>query len=78
MAGGINMTPSDIAALLAREGSGQNANDFDESAQPEGSRQRRTEMLVLVLDVVQRAWFSGSADVDLMAEMLGDGARDGE
>lgn len=71
------MRPSEIAALLIREGSGRNPEEYDEDAEPPGAREHRTQILVNVLSSCQEAWASGSEELDLMAEKLGDGSRDG-
>lgn len=72
------MSPEDIAALLHAEGSGLSPDDYDEATQPAGSRERRAELLGPVLSACQQAWFSGSEQIDAIAEKLGDGSRDGK
>lgn len=71
------MNVEDIAALLQREGSALSPDEYDETPQPGGARQRRTELLKNVLDACQEAWNSKSAQIDLIAEKLADGSRDG-
>ncbi|KAK0388111.1 hypothetical protein NLU13_4355 [Sarocladium strictum] len=70
------LSPADITSLLQREGSGLSIEDYDEDSQPPGARQRRAELLADTLATCQSLWHSGSADLDLVAESLGNGSRD--
>ncbi|KAF7549419.1 hypothetical protein G7046_g8354 [Stylonectria norvegica] len=72
----MSLSSEDIAALLQREGSGLSPDAYDEASQPPGSRQRRTEMLGEVLLTCQKAVDSGSEQLDLITQKLGDGSRD--
>lgn len=71
------LSPADITSLLQREGSGLSIEDYDEDSQPPGARQRRAELLADTLATCQSLWHSGSGDLDLVAESLGNGSRDG-
>ncbi|PNY26395.1 Uncharacterized protein TCAP_03676 [Tolypocladium capitatum] len=71
------MTPQDIEALLQRHGSGQ-SQEYDEASEPAGAREQRMTLLSPVLGACQDAWSSRSDEIDVMAQKLGDGSRDGE
>lgn len=72
------MTVEDIASLLSREGSGLAPDEYDESVETDEARTRRTELLAPVLATCQQLWDSGSEELDLVAQKLGDGSRDGK
>lgn len=72
------MSPEDVAALLQREGSGLSPDAYDETPQPDGARQQRTEALAAVLDSCREATQQNSEQLEAMAKNLGDGGRDGE
>lgn len=66
-----------LAELLGREGSnGIDPEDYSEETQPAGARERRTQLLQDVLATCQYLWQSGSGELDLTAESLGNGSRD--
>ncbi|KAH8179123.1 Armadillo [Sarocladium implicatum] len=73
---GTTLSPADVAALLQREGSGLSIDDYDEASQSLGARQRRAELLGDTLATCQTLWSSGSGELDLVAENLGNGSRD--
>lgn len=64
--------------MLRREGSQVSPDKYDESTETAGATQRRTELLVPVLAACREVWASGSEEIELMVEKLGDGSRDGE
>jgi hypothetical protein len=71
------MGPDDIAMLLQQHGSSDLHDEYDEALEPPGARQQRTAVLGGVLATCQSAWFTESEVMDLIAEKLGDGSRDG-
>lgn len=72
------MSPREIEEMLQREGSQVSPDKYDESTETAGASQRRTELLVPVLAACREVWTSGSEEIELMVEKLGDGSRDGE
>ncbi|KAH7019505.1 armadillo-type protein [Ilyonectria destructans] len=70
------MSPEDVAALLQREGSGLSPDAYDETPQPDGARQQRTEALAAVLDSCRQAAQQNSGQLEAIAKNLGDGSRD--
>lgn len=72
------MTPQEIAALLQQHGSNRKPNDSHEPSEQPDSRLERTELLSDVLASCKDAWSTKSEQLDLIAEKLGDGSRDGE
>lgn len=71
------LTPDDIAALLQKHGSGVAPDDYDEASESADANQNRTELLKPVLETCEESWASGSEVIDLIAQKLGDGSRDG-
>lgn len=69
---------ADIAALIEKGGSGVPQDEYDETSEPAGARQKRTELLQEVLTTCYELWESQSTELDLIAQKLGDGGRDGE
>lgn len=69
------LTAAEVADLLTQEGSRAQQDETLDSAE---AIQRRVQLLAPVLDTCQQAWQSGSLDIDLLAEKLGDGSRDGK
>lgn len=74
----MSMTPEEIEALLSREGSGLTPDEYDEIPEPAEIRQRRVELLAPVLATCQQLWYSGSEDLDIITQKLGDASRDGK
>ncbi|KAK5995309.1 hypothetical protein PT974_03711 [Cladobotryum mycophilum] len=72
----MTLTPQDIADLLQREGSNVHPDKYDEDSETDEAMQRRTELLIPVLATCQEVWTSGSEEIDVIAEKLGDGSRD--
>ncbi|RFU80594.1 armadillo-type fold domain-containing [Trichoderma arundinaceum] len=70
------MAPKEIEEMLLREGSQVSPDKYDESAEPVEAHQRRTELLIPVLAACREVWTSGSEEIELMVEKLGDGSRD--
>ncbi|KAL7784339.1 hypothetical protein V8C37DRAFT_396036 [Trichoderma ceciliae] len=70
------MAPKEIEEMLQREGSQVSPDKYDESNESVEAHQRRTELLVPVLAACREIWTSGSEEIELMAEKLGDGSRD--
>ncbi|UKZ76385.1 hypothetical protein TrVFT333_004088 [Trichoderma virens FT-333] len=70
------MAPKEIEEMLQREGSKVSPDKYDESAESVDARQRRTELLIPILAACREVWTSGSEDLELMVEKLGDGSRD--
>lgn len=66
------MTPLDIDAIFQ-----SNSSSGGDGLIPEPSF-HRSEVLRLVLAVAQDLWQSGSPELDLVAQKIGDGSRDGE
>lgn len=73
----MSMTPEEIAALLQREGSGLAPDADEESSGPEEAFRRRVTLLSDVYLTCHRAFYSNTGDIELMAQKLGDGSRDG-
>jgi len=68
------MTPDDVAAVFARQ-------DHDESSTTEasdGTPSGRIEALGPVLSEVRGLWESGDEKLDLIAQKIGDGSREGQ
>jgi len=75
------MTPEDIELLFQSRKQSQiyvNAQDEDDDAISEQEKDFRVSKLKEVLLDVQNAWHVGSPELDLIAEKLGDGSRDGQ
>ena len=72
------MKAEEVEALLAKEGSGLTPDEFDEATESTDSQQHRTKLLAPVLSTCQKLWEDGSEDLDLIAQKLGDGSRDGK
>lgn len=73
------MAPKEIEEMLLREGSKVSPDKYDETTESVDARQRRTELLIPLLAACREVWTSHSQeDLELMAEKLGDGSRDGE
>ncbi|KAM3511717.1 hypothetical protein MY11210_004607 [Beauveria gryllotalpidicola] len=70
------MTPQEIADLLQREGRVEPTEDYDETLEPEYAVQRRTELLAGVLETCKELRASDQAQLEVVAEKLGDGSRD--
>lgn len=66
------MTPSEVETLF-RDGTVHGQVSSGEQVQA-----FRVAELQRVLDLVRYQWTTGSEDVDLIAEKLGDGSRDGK
>ena len=74
------MVLPDEIQLLFQSGVSQTATGGDgeeDEVLPEPERLRRVAALKEVLATAQQHWLSGSEDLDLVAEKLGDGSRDG-
>lgn len=72
------MTPEDIEALFQSRPQQSTAGDGEEETISPEERALRTEKLKEVLLTAQYTWLSGSDSIDLIAEKLGDGSREGE
>ncbi|KAH6894444.1 armadillo-type protein [Thelonectria olida] len=72
----MSLNPDDIAALLQREGSGVPPDEYDETLEPAGARQRKTELLASVLETCGQAVQQASPQLEVIAKALGDGSRD--
>lgn len=72
------MSPREIEEMLQREGSQVSPDKYDETTETVDATQRRTELLIPVLAACREVWTSGSEEIELMVEKLGDGSRDGE
>lgn len=80
------MTPADIQLLFDAAGAtsafpAQNGATVLPGAAPDltdAEKARRTAGLQQVLLAVQQYWISGSPSMDMAAEILGDGSRDGK
>lgn len=72
------MGPEDVAVLLQKEGSGVPQDSYDEANEPADARQKRAGLLSEVLTTCYQLWESQSPELDLVAQKLGDGSRDGE
>lgn len=71
------MTPQDIADLLQREGSGDSNEEYDQTLEAESVVQRRNDLLADVLKTCTELQTSDRAQLEVVAEKLGDGSRDG-
>jgi len=71
------MTPEQLEILLQQYGSNVSQDDYDEASEPVGVREDRAARLAPVLRICQEAWASRSDELDLLAQKLGDGSRDG-
>lgn len=72
------MTPQEVAALLQEYGGGHKQSGLEGSSDPSDIRLKRAELLSNVLAACRDAWSTKSEQLDLIAEKLGDGSRDGE
>ncbi|KPM34383.1 hypothetical protein AK830_g12191 [Neonectria ditissima] len=70
------MSSEDITALLQREGSGLSPDAYDETTQPAGARQQRTELLASTLEACRQAVQLDQSQLEAIAKSLGDGSRD--
>ncbi|PON30475.1 hypothetical protein TGAM01_v200915 [Trichoderma gamsii] len=70
------MSPREIEEMLQREGSQVSPDKYDETSETVGASQRRTELLIPILAACREVWTSGSEEIELMVEKLGDGSRD--
>lgn len=61
------MTPLEVEAIF------QNSSQYQYAGSSSGSLQ-----LQPALEAAQQLWYSGSPDIDAIAQKLGDGSRDGE
>jgi len=74
------MTPSEVENLFkssqatASVGTGDDGSFF---VLPEEEKKRRVSALKGILDEAQGLWILRSQSIDLIAEKLGDGSRDG-
>lgn len=73
-----NMTPADIQALFESGRQFQGTGEDEDETISDEERASRTNKLLRVLLTAQHAWMSGSEEIDLIAEKLGDGSRDGK
>lgn len=73
----MSLSPEEIAALLQREGSGLAPGADEEFSEPEEALKRRAGLLSDVYLSCHRAFYSNTGDIELMAQKLGDGSRDG-
>lgn len=78
----FKMTPEDIERLLQSKAHSQDQNKDDEEQEEDGplsdqERSFRVDQLKPVLLAAQDAWASGSEDLDLIADKLATGSRDG-
>jgi len=75
------ISPDDIRLLfqsgISPTSFGDVNGEDDDEALPEPERLRRVTALKEVLTTAQQHWLSGSEELDLVAEKLGDGSRDG-
>jgi len=67
------MTPDDVAAIFARK-------DYleDDARVSEEGQSSRLEALSPVLSEVRGLWESGSEELDLIVQKIGDGSREGQ
>jgi hypothetical protein len=68
------MTPDDIEQLFQS----RKSQNGDEDNISEQEKEFRVLQLKEVALYAQHAWLSGSEELDLIAEKLGDGSRDGQ
>ncbi|KAK7942626.1 GTP binding protein [Apiospora aurea] len=66
------MTPADVAAVFTRQ---DYAEDSDSRISEEG-QSSRIEALSLILTEVRGLWESGSEELDLIVQKIGDGSRE--
>lgn len=76
------MTPNEIEELFQssinpRDGEEEGSED-DEPILSNDEKISRIEKLQQVLATAQRLWASGSMELDLLAQKIGDGSRDGQ
>lgn len=74
----VGMTPEDIEALFESGTHPQNTGQDEDETISDEEKVSRTRKLRNVFLAAQHAWLSGSESIDLIAEKLGDGSRDGE
>lgn len=72
------MTADEIASLLQREGSGLTPDEFDESPESDETEQHRVDVLTDVVAECRQLWTSDSEELDVVAQKLADGSRDGK
>jgi hypothetical protein len=72
---GLTMTPDEVGALFHQ---GASASPSTELAASGSDGASGTAKLREVLAAVKQLWESDSAQLDLIAEQLGNGSRDGE
>ncbi len=70
------MTPEEIDALFQRPSGGSDDAGLDSLTDEESAYRRAKLQEVLLWS--QEAWLSGSEDINLIAQKLGDGSREGE
>lgn len=71
-ASGKTLTPDAIANLLA------SASAWADPGSEDQGLAHRTALLGDVLSTTHQLWSAGSEEIDIVAEKLGDGSRDGE
>lgn len=72
------MSAEQISAILANEGSGLTADEYDEVNEGEDVKRRRVDLAKSMLGACQHLWQGGHEELDLVTQKLGDGSRDGE
>ena len=72
------MSVGEIEAILTNEGSGLTADEYDEVTEDEDLKEKRVNLGKAILGTCQQLWSEGHEELDLVAEKLGDGSRDGE
>ncbi len=74
------MTPDEVEQLFLNDTRppGSAGEDKDNALIQEDEDFRRTESLSQVLATVKNLWETGSKDLEVIAEKIGNGVRDGE
>lgn len=72
------MKPQEIEQLLQLHGGGETAEDSDDAQETPEATRKRTELLQDVLISCQQALESNGDELQGIAEVLGNGSRDGE
>ncbi|KAG6002591.1 hypothetical protein E4U43_001094 [Claviceps pusilla] len=70
------MSPQEVAVLLQEYGSSRGQIDAEAALDTNALGQQRTELLAAILSSCRDLWSTGSEELDLIAEKLGDGSRD--